>query len=213
MPAHDSHWNYSDDSGQGPSEWAKFYPTGKLQSPINILVDYRDLHQSACNNCAPDKQAKRLEQSLQLGGEPDNERPPPASTGRRPHLDSLGNDTESDDRTLCDSPDESNRSPAAPRLANDCLTIWRSKKLASPIQARKAHLQQQQQHDSEQQQRQQKQQQQQQNTRYCVTNKKIFLGYPRFLNTISVCNTGHSWQVDMPRELAQHTRKCFRVPR
>lgn len=47
-----------------------------------------------------------------------------------------------------------------------------------------------------------------QNTRHCVSRKKIFLGYPRYLNTMQLCNTGHNWQVNLPSELAAHTRKC-----
>lgn len=48
-----------------------------------------------------------------------------------------------------------------------------------------------------------------QNTRHCESRKKIFLGYPRYLNTMQLCNTGHNWQVNLPPEIATHTRKCF----
>lgn len=48
-----------------------------------------------------------------------------------------------------------------------------------------------------------------QNTRHCVSRKKIFLGYPRYLNAMQLCNTGHNWQVNLPPEIATHTRKCL----
>lgn len=48
-----------------------------------------------------------------------------------------------------------------------------------------------------------------QNTRHCVSKKKMFLGYPRYLNTMQLCNTGHNWQVNLPPELANHTCKFF----
>ncbi|KAG9510179.1 Carbonic anhydrase 7 [Fragariocoptes setiger] len=44
--------------------------------------------------------------------------------------------------------------------------------------------------------------------RYHVSNKKIFLGYPRCLNNLRIMNTGHAWQVDIPREIGPHTLLC-----
>lgn len=46
-----------------------------------------------------------------------------------------------------------------------------------------------------------------QNTRHCVSTRKIFLGYPRHLNQVRLCNTGHGWQLSLPDELAEHTRE------
>lgn len=46
-----------------------------------------------------------------------------------------------------------------------------------------------------------------QNTRHCVSKRKIFLGYPRYLETVQLSNTGHNWQVDIPPEIGLNTRK------
>lgn len=198
MGAHDQ-WDYLDDTGRGPSEWSKFYPAGKLQSPINIQVDYCALHQSSCGNCSPENHrqlSERIENGLRLGRESGPQQQPQQSA-RRHHLDSVGNDNDSDD------PHESAKGEHNERLASDCLNLWKNKKLSnSPLQMRNAHAQQQQQQSDRL-----TKPERRQNTRFCVTNKKIFLGYPRFLNTVKLSNTGHGWQVEMPPELACHTRK------
>lgn len=46
-----------------------------------------------------------------------------------------------------------------------------------------------------------------QNTRFVATKRKLFLGYPRFLHSMQLCNTGHGWQVSLDEHLAEHTRK------
>lgn len=48
---------------------------------------------------------------------------------------------------------------------------------------------------------------QHQQTRFVVSKRKLFLGYPRYLHSMQLCNTGHGWQVDLPAELAEHTRE------
>lgn len=48
---------------------------------------------------------------------------------------------------------------------------------------------------------------QEQDTRYVITKRKLFLGYPRFLHSMQLCNTGHGWQVSLAEQLAEHTRK------
>lgn len=42
---------------------------------------------------------------------------------------------------------------------------------------------------------------------YRQSHKKIFLGYPRSLNNLHVTNTGHGWQINIPNEIGQHTRR------
>lgn len=46
-----------------------------------------------------------------------------------------------------------------------------------------------------------------QRTRYCITSKKIFIGYPRYISAVPLSNTGHSWQIDIPVDLSAHTCK------
>lgn len=44
-------------------------------------------------------------------------------------------------------------------------------------------------------------------TRFCTSKRKLFLGYPRYLDKIRLENTGHNWQVNIPPELSLHTCK------
>lgn len=211
MPADDHNWNYSDDSGHGPSNWHRYYPAGKQQSPINILVDFCELHQSGCSSCnsTSGQLAHQLERDLHLDDATlAHSNYQHWQQQRRSHLDSLGNEDEqqyyaSDQTGGSRSPScVSEKSAGSDAVqaegkmsANNCIALWKSKKSTSPLQVRN--------HQANQQSR--------RNTRYCVTNKKIFLGYPRFLNSLKLSNTGHGWQVDMPRELASHTRKYARA--
>lgn len=200
--AGDDNWGYAPDHSVAPDQWPKYYATGAYQSPINILVDHCErLKGSTCCHSRPlDEQcpATRLRDSLQVT---------PAAAKRRSHLDSAGEDQRhvngsSGSSSKSSSPsqhfygqddydeDEHENSSGS---ARDCKeTNSNNNNNNNDNQINRCY---------------QKQAVLQQNTRFCVSHKKIFLGYPRYLSTMQLCNTGHGWQVNLPGELATHTRK------
>lgn len=222
-----NNWGYSNDL-IGPEEWPKYFRTGQHQSPINILVDNCEqaASQSTCcqqldrhqqNKSAPTHEARqlhdRLRDTLQVSGH------------RRAHLNSTGEDHHRSSSTSssgsqnsfspnnrynsntssdCDDEDNNNNNNQAEvqeKAAKASHNKHGERKQYCPSDALEV-------------QRDNKQRAggtccltQVQNTRHCVSRKKIFLGYPRYLNTMQICNTGHNWQVNLPPELANHTRK------
>lgn len=222
---HQHQWNYHDeDPLRGPKQWAKQYPSvGQAQSPIDIQVDYCDLqsHQQQVNCCCNDNIISTLdEQMKQVNIKQQNKKHQLQQQQQqrnhlRPHLGSTGEfelDEEEEEDDDNDFDNEYNDNNAADNHHHRTTSISSNKTFSK---SNHSH-----QHDHHQEQRNNtnnnnnnnnKQQQKQigdiQNTRYCATNKKIFLGYPRYLNNIKLCNTGHAWQIDMPPEVAQHTCK------
>lgn len=200
-PAH-HRWNYSDDDALGPSEWPKYFETGSSQSPINIIVDHCYLHRHSLGPAKGGAGAttkastlhEQLERRLAVRGE---------------RLDSaVGHDDDDDaNRAPSRRPEPAERSPSS-SSHNSSVSTDSTTSNDSPLETSKRR--QHHHHDHHHNQRQMETARHAQNTRYCATNKKIFLGYPRYLNSVALSNTGHGWQVDMPSELACHTSKFAR---
>lgn len=200
-------WGYTPDQ-LSPDQWPKHFPVGKQQSPINILVGSRCRHcspataKSAC--CRGVVMARASSQALaaKFRDQAALNRP-----HRRSHLDSVGEDEgrahqRSSSASSAGSSGSASASPSrldegssesgdsAESLCNRCADREDRKSRLSKCQHKllsHSRLQ---------------------NTRHVVSLRKLFLGYPRFMNTMQVCNTGHNWQVNLPNELANHTRKC-----
>lgn len=134
---------------------------------------------------------------------------------RRSHLDSVGEDEREHERSLSTSSAGSSTSTGRDEMfssesgndddSDEKTTIQDNQCHAALEDARKRRTSNKQCNRLE---HHQKHYQQQQNTRYVVSLRKVFLGYPRFMNTMQLFNTGHNWQVNLPNELANHTRKC-----
>lgn len=179
-------WGYSNDS-HGPSEWPKYYQAGELQSPINILIDLCDLHLSTCCGCALSEQ---WQSDLNISKKNRDRDKILHTNHRRAHLDSIGND-EDDAHQRSPSTSSTGSGQTAGHSSPD-IDQYRANERHKVINCAKM--------------RRHAGQVQTQNTRYCRTNKKIFLGYPRYLSSMQLCNTGHAWQINLPPELAHHTR-------
>lgn len=183
-------WTYDDnDSSVGPSKWGKLYKAGRHQSPINILVEPNYLALKSATCCAGEVSDKLKLMQIEV------------RNANRAHLNSTGEEARhpkfrpstSGHSSACSS---SNRSSPTQNSSSDYdydddddlrsdSQMFKEKNCLG-----KSRLQ-----------------MQEQNTRFCVTNKKIFLGYPRYLNSLQLTNTGHSWQINLPPELEVHTRK------
>lgn len=180
-------WGYTEDL-IGPDEWPKHFKTGQYQSPINILLpDCCDRFGQQQSCCKRDEihETRRLPERMRLALR--------LSDKRRVHLDSEG---ETHQRSSSASSSASgSRSPVGRESEED----ERSDDERESFESSKRRC--------KQLQLQQQKMCQVQNTRRLVSHKKIFLGYPRYLSSMSLCNTGHNWQVNLPPELATHTRK------
>lgn len=192
-----------------PDQWPEHFAVGKQQSPINILVG------AWCRHCSPATAKSACcrgvvmdRSSAQALAAKFRDQTALNRAHRRSHLDSVG---EEEDRAhqrssstssagssasgsssgspsrLHDEGSESGDSNES--LCNRCADREDRKSRLSKCQHKLSHSR-------------------LQNTRHVVSLRKLFLGYPRFMNTMQVCNTGHNWQVSLPNELANHTRKC-----
>lgn len=224
-----SDWNYRDDDPvRGPSKWAHQFPgVGKAQSPIDIQLDVWELqrHQSQRAKCScalkldpcapPAPQRRQLDNRQQV-----------AAGKRRDHFDSTGGELDeelgarSSSRSSSDSwANFSHSSAFSSPSPSPSPDGHRQQTLVQHSNHHRRHH-----HQNKFEIESSKQfaptktttttttisttkQREQQNTRFCATNKKLFLGYPRYLNSIKLRNTGHAWQIDLPAELAEHTRE------
>lgn len=206
MPSESVSWGYTsgDKHALGPDEWPRHFRAGSHQSPIDIRVDVcctggnQPLASCACASLA---ETMRRHATL-APQQTDSPKPVAPVRRRREHLDSLLDESE-----RCDSTPSPTPHAAKQLQANDKRrTVSRtssssgnssdvdelaSSTSTSPSPGGGCNTQ----------------RRPQQNTRLCATNKKIFLGYPRYVNTMQLCNTGHAWQLNLPEELADHTRK------
>lgn len=222
MP-HGHKWSYDDQDECGPNKWSKYYRTGEHQSPINILVDAHRVSHQAVTCCAG-----RLKESLKLVTNDNIEikardlRQQHRPVYRR-HLDSIGEDSQANNND--NSSNNSNSSSPSGSASSSASSSNRS----SPMQAESSgdffdddvdfnNIADNNniddgysgQNDKSSRRKCSKKNltiKLRQNSRFCISNKKIFLGYPRYLNSMELQNTGHSWQVSLPEELSAHTRK------
>lgn len=204
-------WTYDDNDECGPKEWPKYYKTGDHQSPINILIDPQSASYHAITCCAG-----RLKETLQIITNDSNKRNHDSRHQQshaiyRTHLDSIGEHPNGDDYNNCESSSppgsttSSNRSSPTQASGSDYFDeddssngekddgySGQNKKNKKCNNGQKKQIF-----------------RIRQNTRFCISNKKMFLGYPRYLNSMELENTGHSWQVTLPKELTTHTRKLY----
>lgn len=183
-------WGYSNDA-LGPDQWSKHYKTGERQSPINILVSDCNsiLHSTCCTQLNTQLQDK-FKDNLKISA-----RDKQPEIKRRQHLDSTGGDYRDSSSSPLSFSSNSNTSSPSPSSSSSSSSSSYSTRPTDE--------------DSDEYDKSQADfhNKSRQNTRKCVSNKKIFLGYPRYLNSMQLCNTGHNWQVNLPPELATHTRK------
>lgn len=230
------HWGY--ESQQiGPSEWPKYYQTGKFQSPINILVDFCAITNNNSNQASHHSKHRTSSSSSSKDNRPtcccngsahdlelSSQQQKLATSLRRTHLDSIGEDdhnhqrnpsasasssassspVQNTDSSSCDDDYDLTRATKCTKhqrstskhnsslmttttTTTKCVDCFPSAHHGSSAPSKGRSL------VSEQ------------NTRHCVSNKKLFLGYPRYMSNIQLCNTGHSWQINIPPELARHT--------
>lgn len=197
-------WNYDDTTDRGPSKWPRLFGAGQRQSPIDIRTTTSATSELTC--CQGRLLAHDAEQGLsglKLASSPPNRR----HHHHRRHLDSIGEDNNNNNQdpinTNSPSPDDgewtkdlhersgsalsdSSGAPASP--SPDQLTrAWAGTGGTDPMHKHKH--------------------QHQQNTRYLISKRKLFLGYPRFLAQVELVNTGHAWQVNIPAAIGQHTRE------
>lgn len=188
---HQEEWDYDEQNSlTGPSEWNKLYKTGQHQSPINILIDANCLALKSTTCC--------INSRLDLITLSDNSHNQKQNGHHRAHLDSVGEEARAGALSPSSSGISSNRSSPTQTSGSDFedngfddgdrYDVSRDKFRRHRC-AGKGHSA------------------QRQNTRFCLSNKKIFLGYPRYLNSLELNNNGHSWQVTLPPELGKHTRK------
>lgn len=199
------HWGYSK-----PDEWCKRYPVGKNQSPINILVSNYDqiVQSTCCNSISQHKHhhhhhgqhiiTERMASLCLTNGKPETLRPQKVwpDQQRRTHLDSVGcDDHHLRSSSTCSSVSAmsgASGSSCPPSPAAQNYEDSDSSDSAFPTATATGVDQ----GDN---------QKLVQRTRFCTSNHKIFLGYPRYLSSMQLCNTGHSWQVSLPEELTSHT--------
>lgn len=193
-------WNYDESSGRGPSKWSKHFVTGNRQSPINIITS--DLYQSiskltCCNGQLIESNYDQTQNELTLLNEQlssfkmgqannnnSNNNKIKFGSNRRAHLDSIGEDER-------DDPDSGRMS--TPENGNDNYNNLFEQQNLTNEQNGKTNLE----------------SGSKQKTRYFTSRRKLFLGYPRYLDKMKIENTGHNWQVNIPPELSLHTRKLF----
>lgn len=197
-----SNWNYDDLSPKGPRNWPKYCETGERQSPINIITSdlYQSLAQVTCCNgrliCRDDQQQrdhKHIGDTTTTTTSNNNNNNNHLTNGnqlrqvqlqqqhhsyRRPHLDSIGEDERDDDN------DDDHKWPksGAHNNTRHRQVIARESSRSKPYEKADEQL-----------------------TKYCASKRKLFLGYPRYLDKIKIDNTGHNWQVNIPAELSTHT--------
>jgi len=193
-------WNYhEDDPTHGPHHWAHQYPdVGQAQSPIDIQIDYSDLqrHQDqVCCSCDRLPLHKGL-QGLTIGHSNSGQ---PGGWSKESDGDPKRNEGGGSTGGQCNSEDDGCLANARLAEGRNGLSAAEGEHLARE-QSKCERL-------NEKKDSIRESEGERQRTRYCATNKKLFLGYPRYLDSIRLSNTGHAWQVDMPQELGQHTRK------
>lgn len=207
-----------------PEQWNKFYKVGSRQSPIDILVEQCDLHQHNHNhhqlqNCYEHNQLpKQLKNNLNINGSNQGQPRQQHIVRTRIHLDSSGeqdNEHLRSPSTSSNGSSSANSSPSHSRNGfnndedlyyndgdgnadrnnnnNDDDDGRRTTGGANNKLAGHRGLG--------------KRQELEQRTRRCISNKKIFLGYPRYLSSMRLCNTGHNWQINLAPEISAHTRK------
>lgn len=162
-----------------------------MQSPINIIVP--DCHQLIESTCCKCQQSKASVNSVLTSKH--NGKVQIKTEGRRAHLDSTGEERSS---SSLSSPIES---PVQQTDEYDDEDVSEDDNLRNDISKRQVADEHQKivhhrRHESDK-----------QKTRFCRSNKKIFLGYPRYLQQLRLTNTGHGWQADIPIELSCHTCK------
>lgn len=182
-----AHWNYDASSAKGPQGWSKYYETGERQSPINIVTSelYQSLANVTCCNgrlLCHDQDHKHLVDKTTTTTTASN------NNNNNNHLTN-GNQIRQVQpqhhyrRPHLDSIGEDERDDDANSWAHNNTRSHRQ-----PI-SRNSRL-----HEKGE-----------QLTKYCASKRKLFLGYPRYLDKIRVHNTGHNWQVNIPAELSVHT--------
>lgn len=177
---HKPHWSYrQEEGGLGPDEWPKYYRTGKRQSPIDITV-CECLLASVCAGRQHTCCSEHLEHNLPNSFRDKIQINAKQSAHGRKHSNSLNDD--SDDQRRSVSPASSS---ASSRISSQDPGNDSNREAVAETQITYKN----------------------QRTRYCLTNKKLFIGYPRYISAVPLSNTGHSWQINIPAELSAHTRK------
>lgn len=219
---HAPDWGYAPNQ-LTPEKWPQYFEAGEQQSPINILLNTcrhcsnatgsGNRGSTCCRGTLIDKTQNIASLTSKFREQTALNRPP-----RRSHLDSVGEEEREHGRSLsASSAGSSESSSSAGRddtfsseSGNDdsdektAIDNGQCQRRLNSKQCNRLEHHHNMKHHHHQ------QQQQLQNTRYVVSLRKVFLGYPRFMNTMQLFNTGHNWQVNLPNELANHTRKfCF----
>jgi hypothetical protein len=200
-PEQPAHWNYSDDDALGPNGWPKHFGAGDSQSPINIIVDHCYLN--ACSSktrpCESGRLHEQLGNKLAIG----------RAAARRDHLDSAGDDTNDSQYNELDNENQLNvhQERRSPSTSSNNSSVFSNDDAGQLVAAHSPSHRHHHHHHHHHPHLEHGSSNRLQNTRYCGTNKKVFLGYPRYLNSVRLSNTGHGWQIDIPPELAYHTRK------
>lgn len=183
------HWNYDPDGG--PDDWPNHYPVGKYQSPINIIVGCDPSQLSAsccCESSESTGQESSRSESLDLEHRISrlkvHERE--GNHRKRVHLNSIEEDEGSSSSTeSCEHHHHHLDNELSTSGASKSHTTFTSTLVSTGRKRCEGmHVQ---------------------NTRHCVTNKKIFLGYPRYMNSMKLCNTGHNWQINFAPEIKANT--------
>jgi len=194
-------WGYLEGQVK-PEQWGKHYRTGALQSPINIQLGGCERHLEATRcRCRADSAsglADELAGALRVAPEA-----AAACERRRAHLNWAGEEEEERRRPGSQSAALSSSSSPVSQAGDsdeDSGADLHDSRRATPIG--RASNRAQGRHPTNC-----PPSAGRQNTRFCTSAKKIFLGYPRYLDSVQICNTGHGWQVNVPPELATHTRK------
>lgn len=194
---HKHRWGY--DSGQpevaGPNEWPKHYKVGKHQSPIDITVcdclllpvggrdrdrePLQNLHTCCLSNNQLNSLSSSLETKVRIDAyESSNKHGSQHQQRQQQHSRQHLTTADNDPEDRRRSQSSSSRSSADSAIQQLMLNN-EDKASCYPNQR----------------------------TRYCFTNKKIFIGYPRYIEAVPLCNTGHSWQINIPADLSVHTCK------
>lgn len=214
-------WNYDDQTKFGPKNWPKLYPTeGLRQSPINIIVNQDDKFNSTCchgriltNSQSNNRMitTTNINSTRQFNDQDVDLNRLRLNSTTRKHLDSTGqelrttspdsgrpsndsySDTNNSDRSATNSPQQTQLQPIKHKQHSNQYELDSNNnnndnnysKIKTKNNDSLSH----------------------QETRFCISKRKLFLGYPRYLDMVALENNGHAWQANIPSQISQHTRK------